>query len=281
MRQTLIANTVPREALNNAYATNVLTIPGTRMIGPFIGGIMIAALGFFWNFSLESLLYLGNVVMLLFLKTPYYARRKQTERTSIFADLKEGVVYVSKHNRVILLIILLSFIPNTFLQPVMFLLPIFTQEVLGHGADVGGFLLAVNGFGGLLAALFLASFGFVARRGKIILVTAFISSVFAIVFSQAYWLPVAFVVIGAFAASQTAFRTTSGALLQSLVPDELRARVTSLQRYSQGFVVVASLVVGWFAGITSVTIALIAIGLIGMALSGVFLIMAKNLRTLA
>ena len=34
MRQTLVANTVPREALVNAYASNTLTITGTRMIGP-------------------------------------------------------------------------------------------------------------------------------------------------------------------------------------------------------------------------------------------------------
>jgi len=35
IRQTLIANTVPRESFGNAYATNVLTITGSRIIGPF------------------------------------------------------------------------------------------------------------------------------------------------------------------------------------------------------------------------------------------------------
>ena len=54
MRQTLIANTVAREAIPNAYATNTLTIPGTRMIGPFVGGILVATLGFFWNFAMSS-----------------------------------------------------------------------------------------------------------------------------------------------------------------------------------------------------------------------------------
>ena len=38
MRQALIANTVPKHMLGNAFATNVLTIPGTRAVGPFVGG---------------------------------------------------------------------------------------------------------------------------------------------------------------------------------------------------------------------------------------------------
>ena len=42
LRQALVANTVPKEALGNALATNVLTITGTRLIGPFFGGILIA-----------------------------------------------------------------------------------------------------------------------------------------------------------------------------------------------------------------------------------------------
>ena len=46
LRQALIANTVPRDVLINAYATNVLTITGTRIIGPFLGGVPIATLGF-------------------------------------------------------------------------------------------------------------------------------------------------------------------------------------------------------------------------------------------
>ena len=70
MRQVLIANVVPPESLGNAYATNVLTITGTRLLGPFFGGILIATLGFFWNFTAEAMLYVANILMLIALKTP-------------------------------------------------------------------------------------------------------------------------------------------------------------------------------------------------------------------
>ena len=77
MRQALIANTVAPHMLGNAYATNVLTIPGTRAIGPFVGGFLIFNLGFFWNFTMEALLYLGMILAYLPMRTPYAAPRRR------------------------------------------------------------------------------------------------------------------------------------------------------------------------------------------------------------
>ncbi len=282
MRQALIANTVSRQMLGNAYATNVLTIPGTRAIGPFVGGILVATLGFFWNFTIESLLYLGMILAFLPMKTPFETvRRRRTEAdtgNSFFGDLAEGFRYIWSGNRVLFVLISLTVVPNVILQPVIFMLPLFTNQILERGADVGGYMLAVNGFGGLLMALTIASFGFFFRRGMVCLVTALVSSILALVLAMAVWLPVALIVIALFAASQTAFRTTNGTLTQTLAPDELRGRITSLQRVGQGFVVLSSLLVGWFAGVTSVTWALIGMGIIGCAVALLYLLFAARLR---
>lgn len=278
MRQALIANVVPREALGNAYATNVLTITGTRLLGPFFGGILIATLGFFWNFTAEALLYVANILMFVTLKTPFYQPRKASERGSVFSDLKEGFSYVWNDNRVIVYLIMLSLIPNVIMQPVMFLLPIFTDEVLRQGPDIGGFMLSINGFGGLIAALTISSFGFVFKRGMITLITALSGATVVILFSQAYWLPLAFLLIAMFGFSQSTFRTTSSTLIQTLVPDQLRGRVSSLTRYGQGPVVITSVVVGWFAGFTTVNIALATIGIIAFSCAVTFLLLAKRIR---
>ena len=282
MRQALIANTVPRHMLGNAYATNVLTIPGTRAVGPFVGGILVSSYGFFWNFTIESLLYVGMILAFLPMRTPFAeSRRSRTgSGTAGFVqDLAEGFRYIWSGNRVLFLLITLTIVPNVVLQPVMFLLPLFTDEILERGADVGGYMLAVNGFGGFLMALTIASFGFFIRRGVVCLVTAAASSILALVLIQAAWLPVALFVIALFAASQTAFRTTNGTLTQTLTPDELRGRITSLQRLGQGFVVGSSLFVGWFAGVTSVRLALAAMGIVGLALSIGYMVFAERLRT--
>ena len=281
MRQALIANTVPTHMLGNAYATNVLTIPGTRAIGPFVGGILVATLGFFWNFTIESLLYVGMILAYLPMRTPYTAARQRSKISGVagFAsDLAEGFRYVWSGNRVLFLVITLTIVPNVVLQPVIFMLPLFTDAILHRGADVGGYMLAINGFGGLLMALTIASFGFFFRRGLVCIVMAMASSVLALAFTQTTLLPVALVAIALFAASQTAFRTTAGTLTQTLVPDELRGRVTSLQSIGHGFVVGSSLLVGWFAGVRSVTWALAAMGFAGLALSLLYLLFARLLR---
>lgn len=266
MQQALIANTVPREDMIKAYATNVLTIPGTRAIGPFVGGILIIKLGFTWNFAIEAALYAMVVLALLPMRTPY-ASKATAALESPMANLKEGVRYVLKGEKAILNLMVLALIPNVLLHPIWFLLPIFTADVLDKGADFGGYLLATTGFGGLLMALTIASVGFVFKKGMLCLVTAGVSSVFAILFAQSEWLVPSFIFLGLMAMSQSAFRTTNGVLIQILAPDTLRGRITSLQHYSQGFIPFSSLLIGAFAVYTSAPFAATVVGVVGLALA--------------
>ncbi len=266
LRQALIANTVPREALGNAVATNGLTNTSTRLIGPFVGGILIATLGFFWNVTIEGLLYLGMVLAYLPMRTPYYQPRATVSRKSYLSDLKEGIRYIWKGERVICQLMLLSLVPNVLLHPVWFMLPIFTAEVLQRGPDVGGYLLAITGFGGLVAAFSIASVGFVFKKGAVVLGAAIMSGVTVVLFAQAQWLPLAMLVIGLMAFFQAAFRTTNRTLIQTLVPDEFRSRVTSLQHMGRGLVLFTSLLIGWFVDITSVTFGITVVGLTGLGL---------------
>ena len=281
MRQSLIAGTVPREMLGNALATNVLTITGTRIVGPFIGGILIFTLGFFWNFTIEACLYLCNVVMILRLQTPYYRPGDARQRGSALANMVEGLRYVWSGERAFFQLMILSVIPNIILHPAWFLFPVFTAEVLQRDANVGGYLLAITGVGGLLAALFMASFGFVFPKGRVVLGAAIASSVTLMMFAYAKWMALAFVIIAAMAFSQAFFRTTRGTLIQTLAPDSLRGRLTSLQSFDRGFLVVASLGVGLLSDLTSPSTSMAIIGALGFALALVCCAVLGRVRQLA
>ena len=267
MRQALIAGTVPREMLGNALATNVLTITGTRIFGPFVGGILIVTLGFFWNFTIEACLYLANIAMIFSLRTPYFQPGDARRRGSFFANLIEGMRYIWSGERAIFQLMIVSVIPNIILHPVWFLFPVFTTDVLMRNADFGGYLLAVTGVGGFLAALFMASFGFVFTKGKVVLGAAVTSAITAILFAFSDWMALAFVVIAAMAFSQAVFRTTRGTLIQTLAPDRLRGRLTSLQSLDRGFLVVASLGVGLLSDATSPVTAIAIVGSLGLVLA--------------
>ncbi len=267
MQQVLVSNTVPRHAVSNAYAISVLTITGTRIFGPFVGGLLIFWLGYFWNFALEAVLYLGVVLLLVFIRLRYAAPQPEREgrRFSPIADFKEGILHLWREQREILQMMVLSIVPNTILHPVWFLLPLFTAQVLHADVDMGGYLLAVTGLGGFLSTLVIASFGLPRRRGYMLLAMAACSSVATMAFSHSSWLPAAFVFLALMSLFQSHYRTTQGTVVLTIVPDRFRARTMSVLSYERGFLTVASVAVGAFADATSASIAILVLGAVGLA----------------
>ena len=88
---------------------------------------------------------------------------------------------------------LLSLVPNVIMNPVLFLLPVFTSQALHRGADVGGYLLAATGFGALASAVSIASVGFIFSKGRLVLGSVVVGSVALILFAQAPWLALTFI----------------------------------------------------------------------------------------
>ena len=283
MRQALIANTVPPEAFGNAFATNSLTITGTRIFGPFIGGILIANLGFTANFLVEGAFYVAMVLVFVPLRTPYQLARTGRPPSPMSA-FGEGIRFIRREQPVILTMILLGLIPNVVLHQVWFLLPIFTADTLHRAADVGGFLLAATGIGGFSSAVLIASIGFIFRKGMVALCSILASSVLVVLFAYSpqiappFPLAPALILIGLMAAAQAHFRTTSGTLVQLITPDRYRGRVTSLNSYGQGFVFPFSILVGLLTDFTDVVLAITVLGTLGLLLSLYFTIRLRNVR---
>ena len=269
MQQVLIANTVPRESLVNAYAINTLTVTGTRIFGRFVGGILIFTSGFFWNFALEAALYGGVVLMLIPMRIPYTSASQEGDarRITPLADIRDGIMHLWRQQREVLEIALLSVIPNTVLHPLWFLLPLFTVEVLQAHADMGGYLLAITGLGGLISTLTIATWGFPIRRGYILLGAAALGSITTMLFAYSFWLWAAFTVLAIQSFFQAYFRTSAGTLVLTIVPDRFRARTMALLAYERSFLIGVSVLIGMFADFTSASMAILAIGSLGLTLT--------------
>ena len=287
IQQVMISNTVPRNALTNAYAINTLTVTGTRIFGPFVGGILITSIGYFWNFTLEAALYLGVVLMLIPMRTPYTSQTPASgeadgasRRITPIADIRDGLLHLWRQQREVLEIALISVIPNTILHPLWFLLPLFTVEVLQAHADMGGYLLAVTGVGGLISTLCIATWGFPFRRGRILIATCILGSLSTMLFSQCSWLWAAFIVLAVMSFFQAYFRTTAGTLVLTIVPDQYRARTMALLAYERSSLIGVSILVGLLADFTSASIAILAIGALGLSLSLACLATLRRVRAL-
>ena len=282
MQQVLVSNTVPREAVSNAYAINVLTVTGTRIFGPFVGGLLIFWLGYFWNFALESALYLAVVLFLMSMRLRYTTSRPEqaNRRFTPVADFRDGILHLWRQQREILHMMVLSVIPNTILHPVWFLLPLFTAQVLHADVDMGGYLLAVTGIGGFMSTLVIASFGLPSRRGYVLLVTAALSSCATMAFAYSSWLPAAFLFLALMSLFQSHYRTTQGTVVLTIVPDQFRARTFSVLAYERGFLTAGSVLVGMLADATSASMAILTLGALGLAMTAMCAAALPRVRAL-
>ena len=147
VRHALVANTVPRSDLANALALNAMGVNIMRLSGPILGGILISTVGFKWNFFFEAALYLGMVLLLLPMKTPY-REASTARRVSAFANLKDGVKYILASSPLRRLT-LLNFLRTTVFMPLVLLMPVYTQDALGAGVATGTVMISLMGFGGL------------------------------------------------------------------------------------------------------------------------------------
>lgn len=245
-RQTLVANSVPREEMMNAIAMNSAAFQITRVIGPTVGGILIATVGPSINFFIQAGAFVLVFVLVLPLRIPQ-ADNSANQGQSFFANFKEGVAYATK-TPVIMALILMGMIPSMFLMSnINGLMPVFASEILRNPDKGLGYLLSAYGVGALIGTLSLASLGNVKRKGIMLLIAAMGSAIFMVLFAftSSMWLSMlALVGIGS---TQMFYMATNNTLIQTIVPDTLRGRVLSLFMLDFALVSVGAIVAGAIA----------------------------------
>ena len=279
-RQSLIANTVPPENMGNAFALSAMTVTVNRLAGGLLGGLLITTVGIQWNFFVEAGAYVGTVLLLIPMKTPY--QQASTARfSSVMANFKDGFRYIWRDNRIILHLIVLGLILNVVFIPIPALLPAYTSIVLTADASVGGYLLAAQGVGGITATVAIASLGFVINKGNLGLICLVLGSISVIVLAQSQWLTLSIAMLIVLGISQSTFIVSTQTLIQSMVPDTLRGRITSIYMLEFGLGPIAIVLIGILMDLTTVPGALTIVASVSLALSLVFLAAFKQVRGLA
>lgn len=277
-RQALVANTVPREDLGNALALNAMAVTSMRLAGAAISGVLIETVDFHWNLFLESGLYVGMILLLVPMKTPY---RQESDRTkaSPMADLKEGLQFIWS-SREMLRLMVMNFVRTGVFMPLLLFLPAYTEEALGRGAGVSTAMIVTMGAGGLLATVMISSFGFFTRKGMVTLVTLISGSSVILVLGLSQWVWLSVPIMLLMGLSQTHFIVANQTLIQTLVPDNLRGRVTSVWHYESGLIPLFAALTGGVGVLVGIGTAMAIGGVIALAISLFFLARFANIRRL-
>jgi MFS family permease len=222
-RQSLAVEMVEdRRDLQNAIALNSTMFNLARVVGPAIGGFVLAELGATWCFALNGLSFVAVLIALLGMRLPDAVNASRTERLT--AQIGTGLRYVWGHAEVRAIIALVG-ISTLFGFSYSVLLPAYAADVLHVGeAGLGGLNAAV-GVGALIGALTVATLSRSRYKGWQLAAGSFLFplGLLSFAFSRSFSLSlVCLALVGFGFVSQNA---TSNTLVQGIVPDELRGRV--------------------------------------------------------
>ena len=242
LRQTLVPSVVPREDLTNAIALNSLAFNITKVLGPTVGGFLIAAFGPAGNFHLQALAYACVIAAIYAMRVAPHDTAA-ARRSSAWANLREGLRYV-RSTPVVFGLVIAALVPSIFAMPYQALMPVFQKDVLREGPEALGLMLAAPGVGAVIAALLLASLGGFRRKGLLLLFALVALGISLILFSQMTLLPLALITLVGVGGCQVFYAAMTNTLLQTIVPDELRGRVISIYMLDHGLSPIGSLVGG-------------------------------------
>jgi len=251
-RQTFVLELVGRDDLPNAVSLNSVVMNSARVIGPAIGGALIALVGLAVCFEVNAASYVAVIIGLSLM------RRSELQRTVPVArgkgQLREGLRYVWRTpglRQPLLLVAVVGTLAYNF-QVVLALLAKFTFH---GGAGVYSALTSLMGGGAVVGGLLIAT----RNRPNIHRLTA-IGCVFGVMILAVAGSPdlaTALVFIFPMGAASIAFIATANATLQLRADPSMRGRVMALYAIAfLGTTPIGSPLVGWISQVSSPRVAL-------------------------
>jgi MFS family permease len=245
-RQALTFRMVGRRELPNAVALNSSLFNAARIVGPGIGGILIAAFGVGAAFAINAASFIAVLAGLLLMDADALVPATAPEmRPALLGGLREGVSYARRSPHVRLVLAMLVAI-STIAMNFNVLLPLLARRTLESGPDVLGLIGACFGAGALAGGLLSAV---MARASwKAIVAGAAGLGIAELVLAPQHALGPAAVLLVVAGICFTLYTANSNAVLQLRAPDHLRGRVIGFYYFAfNGLAPLGGILTGWLA----------------------------------
>jgi MFS family permease len=221
-RQSFVSEMVAPEDLTNAIALNSTMFQTATVVGPAVAGVSYALFGPGWCFTINGISFIAVIAALLAMKLPPRAPRQRAE--SALAELREGTRYIRTQPTILVLISMIA-VSSMFAISFGTLIPAWSVNVLGGGAEINGLLFSARGTGALLGALAIASLGGKIMRGRMLTAGSFLYPLLLAVLSLTRALPLSLLILAGVGVGTIFVNNLSNAMVQTSTPERLRGRV--------------------------------------------------------
>ena len=264
-RQSLLPLVVPREIFPGAVILTSSIQQIGFVIGPAVGGLIIAKVGLAGAYGAHIVLILGVLLSLVFVRARYDAHRRQ--RVNMTA-IREGVGFV-RHNQVLLGAMTLDMFAVIF-GGATALLPIYATKILKAGAIGYGLLTSALPVGAVTMSIALVFLPPIQRTGRALLIAVTGFGLATMTFGLMRSLPLsllAYALTGACDQVSVIMRQTT---IQLATPDALRGRVSAISSIFVGASnQIGAIESGFVAAVTNAVFSVASGGLASVAVAAI------------
>lgn len=220
----IIPQLVPRQDLMGAVTLTSIVRRGAALIGPALGGLVLAQVGVAEAFLANTVGHSIAAAVLALMRLPPTAA--DVSPVPVATAILQGLVYI-RGQSLILALLALEAIPSLF-GNFNAMMPVFARDILQAGPQGLGFLLAAPGVGAIVASGILAGQGDIHRKGLLMITSGLLYGVALAMFALSPWYALSLALMGVVGALDIFFGAVRNTILQLVTPDALRGRVMSL-----------------------------------------------------
>jgi MFS family permease len=223
-RRSFVVEMVEDDDVTNAVSLNSALMTGSRIVGPALGGLLVATAGFGWAFLLDGTSYVAVLVALYLMRTEELRQPPVTPRGK--GQVRAGLSYAWSIAELRVPLIMMTVI-GTLAFNFQTVLPLFAERDL-HGSELTfSFLMSVVSVGSLAGALRSAARKQVSVRTVSVTALGFGAAMLALAAARGTPMAFGFGILMGF--TSISFMTTSTAIVQLRSDPSMRGRVLALQ----------------------------------------------------
>ena len=220
---------VDRSQLSAAIAVDRSLFHATRLLGPAIGGWLIAWLGTASAFYANAASFLALIAAILTLHPR--PRGNEEEEAMRQTGMKDGFLYVRRDKPTLAMILLLTTLTTCISPFFMITMPFYSRHVLHVDAQSHGFLIASSGIGAFIGSIWLLTIPHDRRAFYLRLAAVDICAcMFGLAIAQHLWQAITamiFLTLG----TSTMFGLAN-TIVQERAPDAIRGRISAIMGLS-------------------------------------------------